>query len=181
GNRPVARALLPHLPLTDESESRMTLSRELIVQGLERILGAEHVITDEETLKRRSIDNFRKLETIFGVWTLPPPAAVAMVGSTEDVAAVLAFANENAINVVPRTGGTATEGGLETHVPDSIVVDGGRMNRIVNVAPYDMQATAQCGVPLQALEDEARRAGLTTGHSPQSKPVAHMRRLVATP
>ena len=43
-----------------------------------------------------------------------------------------------------------------------------------------MQATAQCGVPLQALEDEARKLGLTTGHSPQSKPVAHMGGLVAT-
>jgi alkyldihydroxyacetonephosphate synthase len=158
----------------------MTLSREAIVEGLQRILGPEHVVTDEETLKRRSIDNFRKLETIFGTWTLPPPAAVAMVGSTEDVAAVLAFANEHGINVVPRTGGTATEGGLETHVPDSIVVDGGRMSRIVSIDPYDMQATAQCGVPLQALEDEARKLGLTTGHSPQSKPVAHMGGLVAT-
>ena len=43
-----------------------------------------------------------------------------------------------------------------------------------------MQATAQCGVPLQALEDRARELGLTTGHSPQSKPVAHMGGLVAT-
>ena len=131
-------------------------------------------------LRERSVDNFRKLETIFGVWTLPPPAAVAMAGSTEDVAAVLAFANEHGINVVPRTGGTATEGGLETHVPDSIVLDGGRMNRILTIDPYGMQATAQCGVPLQALEDEARKHGLTTGHSPQSKPVAHMGGLVAT-
>ena len=158
----------------------MQLSREAIVEGLQAILGPEHVVTDADVLKRRSIDNFRKLETIFGAWTLPPPAAVAMVGSTEDVAAVLAFANEHGINVVPRTGGTATEGGLETHVPDSIVVDGSRMNRILGIDPYDMQATAQCGVPLQVLEDEARKLGLTTGHSPQSKPVAHMGGLVAT-
>ena len=43
-----------------------------------------------------------------------------------------------------------------------------------------MQATCQCGVPLQALEDRVREHGLTTGHSPQSKPVAHMGGLVAT-
>ena len=43
-----------------------------------------------------------------------------------------------------------------------------------------MQATAQCGVPLQVLEDRVREHGLTTGHSPQSKPVAHMGGLVAT-
>ena len=158
----------------------MGLSREAIVEGLEQILGAEHVVTDEQELRERSIDNFRKLESIFGVFTLPPPAAVARVGSTADAAAVLAFANEHGINIVPRTGGTATEGGLETHVPDSIVLDGGRMNEVITIDPVDMQATAQCGVPLQVLEDRVRELGLTTGHSPQSKPVAHMGGLVAT-
>jgi alkyldihydroxyacetonephosphate synthase len=158
----------------------MKLSREAIVEGLQEILGAENVDTDEQLLQQRSIDNFRKLENIFGVYTLPPPAAIAHVGSTEEVAAVLAFAEQHGINVVPRTGGTATEGGLETHVPNSIVLDGGRMNEILSVDAYNMQATAQCGVPLQALEDRARALGLTTGHSPQSKPVAHMGGLVAT-
>ena len=110
----------------------MELSREAIVEGLQQILGAEHVVTDEQELRERSIDNFRKLETIFGVWTLPAPAAVARVGSTEEAAAVLAFATEHGINVVPRTGGTATEGGLETHVPNSIVLDGGRMDQILS-------------------------------------------------
>jgi alkyldihydroxyacetonephosphate synthase len=158
----------------------MDLSREAIVDGLVELLGAEHVVTDVHELQERSIDNFRKLESIFGVFTLPPPAAVARVGSTADAAAVLAFANEHGINVVPRTGGTATEGGLETHVPNSIVLDGGRMSEIISIDPRNMQATAQCGVPLQVLEDRARELGLTTGHSPQSKPVAHMGGLVAT-
>ena len=100
--------------------------------------------------------------------------------STAEVAEVLAFAERHRVNVVPRTGGTATEGGLETTVADSIVLDGSRMNRILSIDPYDMQAVCQCGVPLQVLEDRARELGLTTGHSPQSKPVAHLGGLVAT-
>ena len=48
----------------------MELSREAIVEGLQQILGAEHVVTDEQELRERSIDNFRKLETIFGVKAL---------------------------------------------------------------------------------------------------------------
>jgi alkyldihydroxyacetonephosphate synthase len=52
-----------------------------------------------------------------------------MVRSTEEVAKVLAFADAHGVNVVARTGGTATEGGLETPVENSIVVDGGLMNR----------------------------------------------------
>jgi alkyldihydroxyacetonephosphate synthase len=158
----------------------MQLTRTEIVEGLQQILGAENVITDEKLLQQRSIDNFRKLENIFGVYTLPAPAAVAMVRSTWEAAEVLAFADRQGINVVPRTGGTATEGGLETIVPDSIVLDGSEMNRIIEIDAYNMQATCQCGVPLQVLEDRARELGLTTGHSPQSKPVAHMGGLVAT-
>ena len=43
-----------------------------------------------------------------------------------------------------------------------------------------MMATVQCGVRLQVLEDAARARGLTTGHSPQSKPLAQLGGLVAT-
>jgi alkyldihydroxyacetonephosphate synthase len=156
------------------------MSREAIVDGLHQIVGVENVVTDEQALRRNSIDNFRKLENIFGVYTRPVPAAVVMVRSTQDVADVLAFADAHGINVVPRTGGTATEGGLETAVADSIVLDGSAMDRILSIDAYDMQATCQCGVPLQRLEDRVRKHGLTTGHSPQSKPVAHMGGLVAT-
>ena len=158
----------------------MSLTREAIVEQLQQILGDEQVLTDAQLLRERSIDNFRKLQNIFGVYTMPAPAAVAMVRSTEEVAKVLAFADAHGVNVVARTGGTATEGGLETPVENSIVVDGGLMNGIVKIDPYNMQATVQCGVPLQLLEDAVRELGLTTGHSPQSKPIASMGGLVAT-
>ncbi len=158
----------------------MPLTHAEIVSHLQQLLPTEQVLTDDETLKRSSVDNFRKLQNIFDVHTMRRPAAVVMVQSTDDVAKVLAFADANGVNVVARTGGTATEGGLESGVESSIVVDGSRMDRIIEIDPYDMQATAQCGVPLQRLEDEVRKHGLTTGHSPQSKPIASMGGLVAT-
>jgi alkyldihydroxyacetonephosphate synthase len=158
----------------------MPLTREAIVEHLQKIVGADNVLTDPELLQQRSIDNWRKLENIFGVYTMPVPAAVVMIRSTEAASAVLKFANEHGVNVVARTGGTATEGGLETVVENSIVMDGSAMNQILKVDAYNMQATVQCGVPLQLLEDQARALGLTTGHSPQSKPIAHLGGLVAT-
>ncbi len=158
----------------------MTLTREAIVEHLKSIVTAEQVITDPDTLRLRSIDNFRKLQYIFGVFTGPVPAAVVTVRTTDEASAVLAFADKHGVNVVARTGGTATEGGLETPVENSIVLDGSLMNQIIKIDAYNMQATAQCGVPLQVLEDQARLVGLTTGHSPQSKPVAHLGGLVAT-
>ena len=158
----------------------MSLSRDAIVEHLQQIVGGENVLTDEHLLQERSIDNFRKLQNIFGVYTMPLPAAVAVVRSTDDVVRVLAFADANGVNVVARTGGTATEGGLETPVENSVVLDGSQMNEIIKIDAYNMQATVQCGVPLQVLEDRARALCLTTGHSPQSKPVAQMGGLVAT-
>ncbi len=158
----------------------MPLTREAILEHMQHIVGADRVLTDPQLMQQRSIDNFRKLQNIFGVYTMTLPAAVVMVRSTDEVAKVLAFADEHGVNIVARTGGTATEGGLETAVENSIVVDGSLMNDIITIDAYNMQATAQCGVPLQLLEDRAREVGLTTGHSPQSKPIASMGGLVAT-
>ena len=88
--------------------------------------------------------------------------------------------NAHKINGVPRTGASATEGGLETVVENSVVLDGSAMNQIINIDIENMQATAQCGVPLEVLENALREQGYTTGHSPQSKPLAQMGGLVAT-
>ncbi|NYY77489.1 hypothetical protein DMH20_13730 [Escherichia coli] len=87
---------------------------------------------------------------------MPIPAAVVKLGSTEQVSRVLNFMNAHKINGVPRTGASATEGGLETVVENSVVLDGSAMNQIINIDIENMQATAQCGVPLEVLENALR-------------------------
>ena len=158
----------------------MSLAREEIVKGLVNILGEDRVITDETVPKESSIDRYRKFEQCHEVYTQPIPAAVVYVKNTEEVRNVLMFANENGVNVVPRTGHSAIEGGLETALENSVVIDGSEMNQVLEVNKESMQVTCQCGVPLQSLEDSLREQGLTTGHSPQSKPLAQMGGLVAT-
>ena len=160
--------------------SRSPLNRQSIAEAMTVLLGPGAVETGEEQLKAASVDRFRKYTAVHGIYDGPIPAAIVYPSSTADVAAILRFAEENLVNVVPRTGGTATEGGLETVVEDSLVVDGSRMNAITSIDPVDMMATTQCGVGLQELEDTLRAQGLTTGHSPQSKPLAQMGGLVAT-
>jgi len=160
--------------------SRSPLSRQSIVEAMTGLLGPGAVETADERLKAASVDRFKKYTAVHGIYDGPIPAAIVYPASTAEVAAVLRFAEDNLVNVVPRTGGTATEGGLETVVEDSLVVDGSRMNTILAIDPVDMMATAQCGAGLQDLEDTLRAQGLTTGHSPQSKPLAQMGGLVAT-
>ena len=158
----------------------MRISKEDIVKKMVEIVGEDNVVTDLAILQDATHDRFRKYEGYHHVYTNPLPAAVVFVSSAEEVSEVLRFCNAKKINVVPRTGHSATEGGLETIIPDSIVLDGSRMNRILNIDAVNMQATAECGVVLEDLENEVRKQGFTTGHSPQSKPIAMMGGLVAT-
>jgi alkyldihydroxyacetonephosphate synthase len=152
---------------------------DLLRSALERLLPGR-VDTDPDRRREASIDRFKKYQAVHGVSSAPPPAAIVLPTSTAEVAAVLGFAEEHRVSVVPRTGGTSTEGGLETVLEDSLVLDGSAMDRILDIDETDLQVTAQCGVPLQVLEDAVRARGLTTGHSPQSMPVAQLGGLVAT-
>ncbi|WP_299058400.1 FAD-binding oxidoreductase [uncultured Nocardioides sp.] len=151
-----------------------------IVADLVGLVGEAQVGTDPDAIRAASVDRFKKYTAVHGIFDGPFPAAIVRARSTDDVRAVLVYADAHGLNVVPRTGGTATEGGLETVVADSIVLDCSAMDAILAVDPVDMQATVQCGVGLQRLEDELRAQGLTTGHSPQSRPLAQMGGLVAT-
>lgn len=160
--------------------SRSSLSREEVVRAVTDILGPDRVDTDETRLRESSVDRFRKYTSVHGIFDGPFPAAIVYPTGTEQVAELLAFAQREQVAVVPRTGGTSTEGGLETVVEDALVVDGSRMDQILEVDAENMTVTVQCGVPLEALEDTLRARGLTTGHSPQSKPIARMGGLVAT-
>ncbi len=160
--------------------SRSSLSRSDIVAAVTDLLGPDQVDTDEQRLRLGSVDRFRKYTAVHGIFDGPQPAAIVFPTSTEQVADLLAFADRELVAVVPRSGGTSTEGGLETVVADSLVVDGSRMDRILRIDADNMMVTAQCGTPLQRLEDTLRERGLTTGHSPQSKPIAQLGGLVST-
>ena len=137
-----------------------------IVLRLRELLGADRVCTDEQELRAASVDRFKKYTAVHDIYDGPFPVAIVQAQSTEDIARALAFADEHRINVVPRTGRTATEGGLETAVPDSIVLDGSGLDEIIAIDEENMQVTAGCGVRLQDLEDALRARGFTTGHSP---------------
>jgi D-lactate dehydrogenase (cytochrome) len=87
-----------------------------------------------------------------------PPDAVVYPESTAEVAAVLAYANEQRVPVVPFGAGTSLEG----HV---IPVDGGisldltRLTRI-EIHAGDLSASAQAGVTRSALNRRAGEHGL---------------------
>ncbi|MDR1468451.1 MAG: FAD-binding oxidoreductase [Spirochaetaceae bacterium] len=156
------------------------MDKQSILESLNGFLRRDQINTDPAALYDARADRYKKYAKAKKVLDAPPPAAIVYPDSTEEVRTLLLFCAKNNINVIPRSGKTATEGGLENWKENALVIDGKNLNRILKIDAYNMQATVQAGVPLQNLEDELRKQGLTTGHSPQSKPVAQFGGLVAT-
>lgn len=156
------------------------MNKQEIITGLKNLLQASAITEDEALLRDNRVDRFLKFQDVHGVYTTPSPAAMVRVANAGEVSEVLAFCNENHIPVIPRTGGSSIEGGLQTEAMNTVVIDGSGMNEILNIDTINMQVTAQCGVCLETLENKLRAMGYTTGHSPQSKPLAQMGGLVAT-
>lgn len=156
------------------------MNTEALLEGLKKILTEEQINTEHEELYDASADRYKKYAKARKVLDVPLPKAIVYPNSADEVSMLLAFCNKNGVNVIPRGGKTATEGGLENWKDLSIVIDTENLNKVIKIDEYNMQATVQAGVVLQGLEDELRKRGYTTGHSPQSKPVAKFGGLVAT-
>ncbi|MBX5475491.1 MAG: FAD-binding protein, partial [Thermoleophilia bacterium] len=91
----------------------------------------------------------------------PPrrPDAVVFPQSTDEVAAILAYANEARVPVVPFGAGTSLEGHV-IPLRGGISLDLTRMNRILELRPDDLLATVQPGVTRSQLEQAAGPHGL---------------------
>ncbi|MEL7608709.1 MAG: FAD-binding oxidoreductase [Bacillota bacterium] len=157
----------------------MKVTKQQVLEDLARILGAEKIVTDQALLAEHDSDDGAYAKA-FGLYEVPFPICIVNVGSKEEIASVLRYCNENGVAVIPRTGASAYEGLLSALTEDTIVLDASAMNRILNIDTYNMMVTCECGVPLQTLENLMNKQGYTTGHSPQSLPLAQMGGLVAT-
>jgi alkyldihydroxyacetonephosphate synthase len=126
------------------------------------------VTTEAGILRDRAIDSWALalLQRVRGD-DLPVPAAVVFPARTEEVAAVLAWAGEARVAVIPRGGGSGVCGGAVA-VAHSIVLDLSRMNHVTAVDPVSQVVQAEAGVRGDQLEDVLASHGLTVGHYPQS-------------
>jgi alkyldihydroxyacetonephosphate synthase len=155
-----------------------------LLDGLRDVVGADHVLTDDETrrLRTRGKSTPDLLKARSGDLA-DAPDAVVRPGSHDDVAAVLAFAVQHHLAVVPFGGGTSVTGGLAARrdgYAGLVSLDLLRMKRLLAVDEVSMTATLEPG--LRGPEAEALLAehGLTLGHYPQSFEYASIGGFAAT-
>ncbi|HOG01437.1 MAG: putative FAD-linked oxidoreductase [Firmicutes bacterium ADurb.Bin248] len=157
------------------------MDKQELVRGLSAAVGAENVFADEQTICESSKDyiGFRIFERADGKSFAPRAACVVRPHTVEEVSRTLRFLNENRVDVTPRTGGSSVTQSIEP-VEGGVILDGSAMSGILEINETNMTVTARCGTPLEYLENALNERGFTTGHFPQSLPMAHVGGLVAT-
>jgi alkyldihydroxyacetonephosphate synthase len=157
---------------------------EELLDGLRTLVGPRHVLVDDDTRRRRTRGKSTPdlLRARAGDLSDAPDVVVRPDGHDE-VAAVLAYAVEHRIAVVPFGGGTCVTGGLAARrdgFAGLLSLDLVRMKRLLAVDEVSMTATLEPG--LRGPEAEALLAehGLTLGHFPQSFEYASIGGFAAT-
>lgn len=107
------------------------------------------------------------------------PAAVALPRTTRDVEALLAWAHERRVPVVPFGGGTGVMGGAAP-VTGGITIDLRHMNRIRRIARDDGTVEVEAGAKLADVDYTLREHGLTLAHDPWSRHIATVGGAIAT-
>ncbi|MGH2793980.1 MAG: FAD-binding oxidoreductase [Actinomycetota bacterium] len=95
------------------------------------------------------------------------PSAIVRPRSTEEVSAVLRWAQETKTAVVPFGGGSGVSGGAEA-VAGAVALDTRVMDAVIAVDDTALTVSAQTGIMGRALEQHLNGRGLTLGHFPQS-------------
>ena len=160
-------------PAVDPADVRLSepLAQDLLDE-LAGIVGAEHVLTDHETRLHRtrgkSTPDLLKLRAGDGS---DSPDAVVRPGSHDEVAALIAWAVERHVALVPFGGGTSVVGGLVARregYAGVVSLDLVRFDKLLAVDTDSMTATLEPGLRGPAAEALLAEHGLTLGHFPQS-------------
>lgn len=143
---------------------------------LERLagrLGEIPLLTDEQARRERSLDTYWKAAALAKAGRPAVADAVVRPRSSEEVATVLAAAVEEEVPVVPRGGGSGSQGGA---VPNAggVVLDLGGLDEISDLDTEALTVRAGAGVPGLALEEWLNERGYVFPHYPASLHLAQV-------
>jgi glycolate oxidase subunit GlcD len=130
----------------------------MVARELSRLIGSEHVLRapvgspyDRDAGRRRGVES--------------KADAVALPGSAEEVAKVVAWCYEHDVPIVPRGGGTGMMGGAVA-TQGGVVVSMERLRRVRELEPGLWRMLAEAGVSTRDVQRLARENGLMFAPDP---------------
>lgn len=138
-----------------------------IGNDLRRKLGADKVKDDFPTITAYSVD-----ASIYKV----VPKAVVTAETEDDIAATVAYAVSAGVPITPRAAGTNLTGSA---VGEGIILDCGRMNRILELNAEERWVRVQPGLNLNEFNKKLEPHGLMFGPDPSSRDMCKLGGMLA--
>lgn len=144
-----------------------------VLSRIVSMVGEGHVSTDRSVRIRHAMGkSYRDLVRVRKGCVASPPDAVLWPGTDKEVEAVLAWAQDHEIAVVPFGGGSSVVGGVESQKGPAhrgiVSLDMARMGRVLGIDTLSRTARMQAGITGPALEKALNEKGYGLGHFPQS-------------
>ncbi|MBP0577978.1 FAD-binding protein [Labrys sp. LIt4] len=111
--------------------------RQAIVDGLAGLVPPANLIVSEDERRAYETDAFTAYRAV--------PLAVVLPETTEEVAAILKFLNQEGVPVIPRGAGTSLAGGALPQA-DAVVVGLSKMSKVLELRFEDRLARVQAGI-----------------------------------
>lgn len=128
-------------------------SAQNIVDALADQVGIEYLLTDEFSTSLYAQDVFTKDK---------PAMAVVLPADKTQLVNVVRIATQAGYSVVPRGGGMSYTSGYVPANQNSIMIDMGRMNKVLEINQQDMYVTVECGCTWKTLYESLKGTGLRT-------------------
>jgi len=129
-----------------------------VIQELQAIVGAEHVLTSDADRICYAYDG-QRVERV--------PDAVVRPIDADQISRILSLANAQSFPVVPRGAGTGLSGGSVAS-SGGVVLDVTRMDRIIEIDEGNQHMVVQPGVIAAVIASEAEKRGLLYPPDPGS-------------
>ena len=158
----------PYAPPPGEDELELARPRVAPPEALARLCHADAHCRASHTYGKSYPDYVRAWARDFAA----APDVVAYPEDEADVAALLDWAGDAGLAVIPYGAGSSVVGGVEPAVGDAyagtLTIDLGRLDKVLEIDRASRAARIQGGVLGPALEAQLKPAGLTLRHFPQS-------------
>lgn len=156
------------------------MSQNTLESDLVGLLGPGAVSSDEADLRRYGGDALGTFRAFNASGRLNERAsAVIWPRNAGDISKCLAYASRQSVPVVPYGGGTGVMGAA-TSGDSAIILNLGRMNRVIRMDEESRTATFQSGIILEDAHRALRSHDLRLGHDPWSRPIATLGGAIST-
>ncbi len=131
-----------------------------VIEDFKKIIGAQYVFIDDESLDLFSHDETEKLKYL--------PDVVLKPGTAQEISAIMKICNTKKINVTPRGGGTGLSGGALPHLGGVILLTN-RLNKIIEIDERNLQVITEPGVITEVLQNAVKEKNLFYPPDPSSR------------